>query len=235
MFKPDPMIRSAHPLDHPIWSALTTRQRAIAEGGALARRFPLAIAPFAATADASAESFAALRALASSSDRIVLFTPDPVASPDGFEVRAARPAQQMIGALSEISTAVPSVVALGADDVPAMIELAELTRPGPFSLRTHELGRFLGVRTGGRLVAMAGERMKPAGYTEITAVCTHPEHRGHGYAQALLAAVSRGIAARGEIPFLHVYSDNEPAIALYRRMGMSIRRHIEVTVLSARA
>jgi predicted GNAT family acetyltransferase len=78
---------------------------------------------------------------------------------------------------------------------------------------------------------MAGERMKPANYTEITAVCVHPTHRGRGYAQAVLAAVGRQILARGEIPFLHVFSDNDSAIALYRRQGMEIRRRMHVTVL----
>jgi predicted GNAT family acetyltransferase len=123
------------------------------------------------------------------------------------------------------------VVSLGADDAAAMVELAELTKPGPFTLRTHELGTFLGIRIAGQLVAMVGERMKPANYTEITAVCVHPDHRGRGYAQALLAAISRQIVARGEIPFLHVFSHNEPAIALYRRQGMEIRRRLYVTVL----
>jgi predicted GNAT family acetyltransferase len=121
---------------------------------------------------------------------------------------------------------------LGAADAPAMMELTKLTRPGPFTPRTHELGTFLGIRIDGRLVAMAGERMKPANYTEMTAVCVHPDYRGRGYAQMLLGAVSRQISARGEIPFLHVFSDNAGAIALYRRQGMEIRRRIWVTVLA---
>jgi predicted GNAT family acetyltransferase len=137
----------------------------------------------------------------------------------------------MIGTPAE--SAIPGVeaVALGADDVPAMMELTQLTKPGPFSLRTHELGGFLGVRINGQLVAMAGERMKPANYTEITAVCVHPDHRGRGYAQMLLGAVARQIAARGEIPFLHVFTSNASAIALYRRQGMDVRCRLHVTVL----
>jgi predicted GNAT family acetyltransferase len=112
-----------------------------------------------------------------------------------------------------------------------MMALTELTKPGPFNVRTHELGTFLGVKVDGELVAMAGERMKPGNYTEMTAICVHPSHRGRGYAQALMAAVSSQIAARGEIPFLHVFSDNASAIALYRRQGMEIRRRLHVTVL----
>jgi predicted GNAT family acetyltransferase len=219
------------PLDRPIWSALSTRQQALAEGSGRALRFPPAVAPFADMADMSAESFAALGALMSPSEIAVLFTPDAVTAPPAFKVLLAETGEQMIGTPAE--SAIPGVeaVALGADDVPAMMELTQLTKPGPFSLRTHELGGFLGVRINGQLVAMAGERMKPANYTEITAVCVHPDHRGRGYAQMLLGAVARQIAARGEIPFLHVFTSNASAIALYRRQGMDVRCRLHVTVL----
>jgi predicted GNAT family acetyltransferase len=153
-----------------------------------------------------------------------------VTPPAEFKVLLAETGEQMIGTPAETS-GTADIVTLGVDDVPAMMELTKLTRPGPFTLRSHELGTFLGVRTDGRLVAMAGERMKPANYTEITAVCVHPDHRGRGYAQLLLGAVGRRISARGEIPFLHVFSSNDSAIALYRRQGMEIRRRLFVTVL----
>jgi ribosomal protein S18 acetylase RimI-like enzyme len=220
-----------HPLDHPIWSALTTRQRALAEGDMLARRYPPVIGPFAAMAGTSAESFAALGTLMSPSDLAVLFTPVQVTAPAEFKIILAKTGEQMIGTPAEAPLGAADVVRLGADDVPAMMGLTKLTNPGPFTLRTHELGTFLGIRIDGELVAMAGERMKPANYTEITAVCVHPDHRGRGYAQMLLAAISREILAGGEIPFLHVFSDNTSAIALYRRQGMEIRRRLYVTVL----
>jgi predicted GNAT family acetyltransferase len=222
---------SMHPLDHPVWNALTTRQQALAEGEALARRYPPSIAPFAAMADTSAQSFAALGALMSGSDIAVLFTPDPVTAPAEFKILLAETAEQMIGTPAQSPPGVVEIVTLGGHDVAAMMALTELTKPGPFSLRTHELGTFLGISVDGQLVAMAGERMKPAGYTEITAVCVHPSHRGRGYGQMLLAAISRQMTARGEIPFLHVFSNNESAIALYRRQGMEIRRRLHVTVL----
>jgi ribosomal protein S18 acetylase RimI-like enzyme len=222
---------STHPLDHPIWSALTTRQRALAEGGTLARRYPPAVAPFAAMADMSAQSFAALGALMSGPEVAVLFTPDPVTPPAEFKILLAEAGEQMIGTPVESSVPGVDIVTLGAADVPAMMALTELTKPGAFSARTHELGTFLGIRIDGQLVAMAGERMKPVNYTEMTAVCVHPSHRGRGYGQMLLAAISRQIAARGEIPFLHVFSNNDAAIALYRRQGMEIRRRLYVTVL----
>jgi len=224
-------VSSIHPLDHPIWNALISSQRAVAEGGALARRYPPAMVPFAAMADISPQSFAALHALMSQSDHAVLFTPDPVTPPVEFKLLLARTAEQMIGTPAETSIGTADIVTLGADDIPAMMELTKLTNPGPFGLRTPELGTFLGIKVEERLVAMAGERTKPANYTEITAVCVHPACRGRGYAQILLGAVARQIRARGEIPFLHVFSDNHSAIALYRRQGMEIRRRMHVTVL----
>ena len=223
---------SIHPLDHPIWTALTTRQQALAEGGDLARRYPPAIAPFAAMPDMSAPSFAALGVLGS--ELAVLFTPDPVTAPPEFKILLAETGEQMVGTPAESSIPGVEPVRLGVDDVPAMMALTELTKPGPFSARTHELGVFLGIRVDGQLVAMAGERMKPADYTEMTAVCVHPSHRGRGYGQLLLAAISRQILAQGKIPFLHVFSSNASAIALYRRQGMEIRRRLCVTVLQKR-
>ena len=161
----------------------------------------------------------------------MLFTPDAVKPPAEFKVALADTGEQMIGTPVETPANGVDIVTLGVDDVPAMIELTALTKPGPFSARTHELGTFLGIRVDGQLVAMAGERMKPAHYTEMTAVCVHPSHRGRGYGQMLLSAISRQIVSRGEIPFLHVFTSNHSAIALYRRQGMEIRRRLHVTVL----
>jgi predicted GNAT family acetyltransferase len=222
---------SSHPLDYPIWTALTTTHQALAEGDARARRYPTEVTPFAAMADTSPESFAALNALMSPKDIAVLFTPDAVTPPAEFKVVLADTGEQMIGTPIETPTNGVDIVTLGVDDVPAMMELTALTKPGPFSARTHELGTFLGIRVDGQLVAMAGERMKPAQYTEMTAVCVHPSHRGRGYGQMLLSAISRQIVSRGEIPFLHVFTSNHSAIALYRRQGMEIRRRLHVTVL----
>lgn len=220
-----------HPLDRPVWTALTTRQQDLAEGHARAWRYPAEVAPFADLAGMKAENFAALGAMMSATEIAVLFTPGAVVAPPEFKVVLAETGEQMIGTLAEPPAAGADIVRLGARDVPDMIALTSLTKPGPFSPRTHELGSYLGIRVDGQLVAMAGERMKPAEYTEISAVCVHPSHRGRGYGQILLGEVSRQIRARGEIPFLHALSGNQSAIALYRRQGMHIRCRLHVTVL----
>ena len=220
-----------HPLDHPVWTALTSRHRALAEGGGRARRYPPAITPFADMAEMSPRGFADLGAMMLGSEIAVLFTPDAVTAPAEFKVLLAETGEQMIGTPAEVPAGDIELLTLGVADVPDMMALTAVTKPGPFSARTHELGTFLGIRVGGELVAMAGERMRPAEYTEITAVCVHPEHRGRGYGQILLSAIARGILARGEIPFLHLFTSNASALALYRRQGMEIRRRLHVTVL----
>src|SRR3954466_2946488 len=214
-----------------IWSALTTSHKHLDEGGPRALRYPVERRPFADMVDMSEASFAALRDLLLLSQVAALFTPDAVDVPAGFKVVLAGLCEQMIGSPADSPLRDAEIVRLGAADVPAMMALTELTKPGPFGLRAHELGTFLGIRAGGELVAMIGERMKPGNFTEMTAVCVHPDHRGRGYAQALLAAIARQIEARGEIPFLHVFSSNVSAIALYRQQGMRIRRRLHVTAL----
>jgi hypothetical protein len=107
-----------------------------------------------------------------------------------------------------------------------MLALATLTKPGPFRRATHKLGRFVGVRDGGRLIAMAGERLQTDDFVEISAVCTHPDYRGQGLGAALLSTVGARIASEGRTPFLHTYADNEGAIALYRRLGFETRRAV---------
>ncbi|MER6625960.1 GNAT family N-acetyltransferase [Streptomyces sp. NPDC000931] len=118
------------------------------------------------------------------------------------------------------------VVELTADDVPEMLDLVARTRPGPFRPRTRELGTYLGVRDNGTLVAMAGERLRPPGWTEISAVCTAPEARGRGHAARLVRALTARITARGERPFLHVAETNTGAIGLYERLGFETRKQV---------
>ena len=116
-------------------------------------------------------------------------------------------------------------------DVSEMEQLVELTKPGPFARRTIVLGSYIGIRKDGRLVAMAGERMRCDGFTEISAVCTQPDHCGRGHALFLVSTLMRDILARGETPFLHIFSDNTGAAALYRKLGFAYCRSLTVTVL----
>jgi predicted GNAT family acetyltransferase len=219
-------------LDRPVWSALASGHRALAQGGPLARRYPVAMAPFAAIAESTPAAFAALRELIPDEGQVALFTTGEVVAPAGFRLTPVGAVHQMVAtaAVAEAADAiVPAVVPLGAADAPEMLRLAELTKPGPFGPRTHELGAFVGIRSGGALVAMAGERMRLDGWVEASGICVHPDHRGHGYARLLARAVMQGIVQRGARAFLHVFLDNAAAIALYRQLGFEVRQRLLVT------
>lgn len=226
---------SSHPLDHVIWASLTTQHSSFAQGNDLARRYPAAAAPFAAVADNSAANFDALAQLLAPGEQVILFTVDDVTPSGMLEVVKTMDIDQMIGpAIGDTETGTDAnaqIDQLGVNDVDDMTALIQLTNPGPFGARTIELGKFFGVRVDGRLVAITGERMHLDGFTEITAVCAHPDYRGRGYPRDLIRAVSRDIVNRGETPFLHVYSGNAPALALYRRLGFELRRTLRMTIL----
>jgi ribosomal protein S18 acetylase RimI-like enzyme len=230
----DAAIESA--LDRPVWSALSTGDRRFAEGGALALRFPPDVAPFGATANELPEAFAALRALLPQDGRVALVTIDSLKVYTGFDVAREAPILQMIAEGETLAPPVrsPAPIVLGPGDVPEMLRLAQQTNPGPFASRTHELGQYLGVRVDGALAAMAGERMRLEGAVEISAVCVSPEHRGKGYAAFLVAWLIRKLRAEGATPFLHVFTDN-PAIALYERLGFVRRKTLRLTALSRSA
>lgn len=213
-----------HPLDNPIWSALTSRQTHCGGDGELARRFREDISPFAAVRNGSAEAIAALAALAQGDDDMSLLEPNPPAPPAGIALKMSAAGVQMVArAFSASEHARLSFEPLTDADAPEMLALALLTKPGPFRAATHTLGRFIGVRENGRLIAMAGERLQMHGFVEISAVCTHPDHRGRGLAGALMRAVGDRILSEGDTPFLHAYASNTNAIALYERLGFEHR------------
>ena len=172
----------------------------------------------------------ALRAIVAPGEIIapVVTSAGPV--PQGFTVEREHPAVQMVAEAVARAT-LTDILALDDSDAPAMRALAELTEPGPFFARTHQLGRFVGVRENGVLVAMAGERMRLPGYREVSAVCTHPDHRGRGLAAALTRHVARRILDEGEVPFLHAFQSNAGAIALYQALGFGVRRSLVFTIL----
>jgi ribosomal protein S18 acetylase RimI-like enzyme len=223
-----------HPLDAVIWRALTSVQESLAEGDERARRYPAAIAPFAATVDTEPASFRSLLALVGGDDQIALFTTEEVQPPSAFSVVRRASVDQMALEGVGACTAQPGapIVPLGLADGPEMRALANLTQPGPFGPRTIELGRYIGIRRQGALVAMAGERMRLDGFTEISAVCVEPAYRGHGFAAELVRSLASSIAAQSEIPFLHVFSSKHAAIALYRKLGFTLRRRVHLAVLT---
>ena len=212
-----------HPLENVIWKALTTRQARFAENFESARRFPHEVSPLSGFEEPGDAGYASLAGLVAPGATAAVFLNYPYDPRPGWDYTAGAPLLQMVcenGVHPPATlTARPPIVALGDSDSPEMLELTALTKPGPFGPRTHELGYFFGIRDGGKLVAMAGERLKVPGYTEVSAVCTHPDHLGKGYAAALMTEVMRSISERGEKPFLHVRSDNSRAITIYERLG----------------
>lgn len=214
-----------HPLDRPIWSALNTRQAALAQGDAAALRFPVDVSPLAAPRDIDADAMAALIAMIPAGDDVSLLEPS-FAEPVGATQTIGGPCLQMTARAFTPDQRRFSLEPLGDADAADMLELALLTRPGPFRARTHTLGRFLGIRDGSKLVAMAGERLHVDGFHEISAVCTHPDYRGRGYGAALMRAVGDRMLAEGDTPFLHTYVHNTVAIALYRSLGFEVRAEV---------
>lgn len=225
---------ASHVLDRPMWSALTTRQAHLAVGDATrAVRLDPAFGLFAGAADGTPASQAALAALIPEGAVIGLVEPDEVAPPPGAVVTSAAVCVQMTA--DHVTPAAPppfEIVALGDADAEEMLALATLTRPGPFFARTHQLGRFIGVKADGALAAMAGERMRPGGFIEASGVCTHPDHRGRGYAGALLRRVTERILDGGDHAYLHAYADNAVAIALYESLGYRVRRTVTYSLLA---
>ena len=222
-------------LDRPVWSALTTTWRSLAEGDERALRLAADFGVFAALREDSDDARSALAALCPAGAGLGLVETAPVAPPPELELISNAACDQMVAeTLSPIEVKF-EVVELGDADAPEMLALARLTEPGPFYARTHELGRFIGVKRDGRLAAMAGERMRFPGYCEVSGVCTHPDFRGHGYAAGLSSLVAQNIVARGETPFLHVYPHNRPAIALYEALGFQHRRSMTLTILGRRS
>ena len=211
-------------LDNPGLAALTGPHAHLAQRNGSALRYPVDVAPFAAVPDGSARSWADLAGLVgpgAAASVAEVGTPPPA----GWEVTAEIPCVQLV---DDTLAAAPDdeAVPLGGADVPEMLDLVARARPGPFLPRTIELGAYLGIRRGGRLVAMAGERMHLPGYTEISAVCTDDAFRGQGLAARLVRAIAAGIRDRDETPFLHVSASNTNAIRLYERLGFRLRRKI---------
>ena len=235
-----PSRSSAHDLgllDNPIWNALTTVHSALALKDGQARRYPAEIGPLSGLAQQGAEAYESLRALTGTGPGgfSAQFLVDPPVERAGWSLIRAGLMTQMIWSGDAVPAIVPPAIpvvmrCLTLIDVPAMVELAELTEPGPFRARTFELGEFFGLFEAGRLVSMAGQRLRLPGLIEVSAVCTHPDARGRGYARAVMSQVMADILSRGATPFLHAFADN-PAVRVYEALGFTHRRHLHLAVL----
>ncbi|MGW6395149.1 GNAT family N-acetyltransferase [Streptomyces sp. NPDC055103] len=231
---------SPHVLDNPAWASLSGPHAAFAEQAARpgtglfpsrAARYPSDVSPFAALADqADPGSWADLHKVVGHGGIATLSgVPAP---PDSWEAIGSVLGDQLADTSLRAEPA-PEAVRLGPGDVPEILGLIGLTKPGPFLPRTVELGAYLGIRHQGRLIAMAGERLRPPSWTEISAVCTHPEHRGRGLATRLVRAVAAGIRERGDVPFLHTAASNTTAIRLYESIGFTLRHRPSFTAVRA--
>lgn len=217
-------------LGNPIWSALNSRQAPFALRRGRAARYPADVSPLAGLQAIDPEAFRDLAKLTPGEEPVGLFTAAAVPLPSDWVLVRERWIDQMVCTAPPPAIDLP-VLELGAAAAVDMLALASATEPGPFSSGTPRMGRYIGLRDeGGRLVAMAGERLRLDRFTEISAVCTAPAFRGRGYAAALVVALSRAIFAEGRTPFLHVKTENGARL-LYQRLGFQVRRAIRLTVV----
>jgi len=220
-----------HVLDRPIWSALTTRHQTFAQGDSLARRYLPSIVPFAATASDDAESLRALGRLVPPLESAILVQADAIKVSAELSALSSASLVQMIAEQPVLTVSDARVQRLTQDDAVEMLALASLTKTGPFTLEALRLGDFWGVKIDGRLAAMAGERMKQPGHSELSGVCSHPDFRGGGLGRLLSLFVANRIFARGEIPYLHAYASNTAAIGLYESIGFRLRSMMNMAVV----
>ncbi|WP_225825691.1 GNAT family N-acetyltransferase [Streptomyces naphthomycinicus] len=224
-----PSLPDAPVLDNAVWAALTGPHTHLAERHGRAARYRADRYAFAALEDpADPAAWTDLHTLLGPGARVRVKPVDEV--PDGWAVLGGGEGVQLVDTALRAEPA-PEAVRLGPDDVPEILGLVARTRPGPFLSRTIEMGTYLGIRHEGRLVAMAGERLRLPGWTEISAVCTDPAHRGRGLATRLVRAVAAGIRDRGDTPFLHAAADNATAIRLYESIGFTLRRRNRIAEL----
>ena len=186
----------------------------------------------AATRDNSAQSISDLATLIPTQGSLIVPQEEPIVWPDGVKANELPSGYQMIYRGDNIEAVKSdSIERLTEADAPAMLALATLTKPGPFLTRTHILGEFWGVKKNGQLIAMAGERLKHPGFSEISAVCTHPDFQGRGLGRNLCLTLMARIHQRGETPYLHAFSNNTNAIRLYEKLGFDLRLELQVAEL----
>lgn len=213
-----------HLLDNPVYHALLTGDKHLSLGAGNVKFFDEAVSPFAGFDDNYSLGFDDLFALLPPGRRILYATPRHIPQPEGWQLLHKVPGIQMIftTAVAPVQVAVQPVP-LQEQHIAQVLALAKLTKPGPFGLRTIEFGHYFGIFKEETLVAMTGQRLHVEQFTEISAVCTHPDHLGRGYATALVQHQVNLILQEQQTPFLHVRADNQRAIDVYQRMGFVLR------------
>ncbi|MGH8085668.1 MAG: GNAT family N-acetyltransferase [Lysobacter sp.] len=216
----------ASELDNPFWSSLRSRHRDLALDAGAVARYPPQFAPFLGVASATADVADALASLVAVDEGLLLLGIAPERVPDGFRLEAfADLAQMTCGQPLEVIDG-PEVIELSQVHLEDVLALTALVYPHYFRPRTMELGRYFGIYQGGQLAAMIGERLGTDTTREASAICTHPDFNGRGYARRLTAMLTNDLLARGSLPFLHVSHENRRALQMYERIGYRRRRDI---------
>jgi predicted GNAT family acetyltransferase len=221
-----------HILDNPIWNALLSGNKPFCHGTGSARFIQRDIGLFAGLQDNSEQDLLELHSLLPINSAVVLFTPTEISIPSCWGTRLKKDLLQMeYRPVHPVVADRNQIEILKEENIPAMLELTSLTKPGPFLQRTIDFGNYEGIFIDGKLIAMAGQRLQPDPYTEVSAVCTHPDHTGKGYAAKLITSQLAQLSERQRIPFLHVYPENTAACKLYEKLGFFVRKQMLVYVL----
>lgn len=211
------------PLKNPVWEALTSRQIHFNTGSNVLKYFHASVSPFVALRTWNKKDLKELITNIPTGRSFSVMIAKQIELPAEMEIVFTTPLYQMYcPQLKPVKSPKITFRNLQNTDVPQILELTEKTKPGPFYDRTIELGNYIGIFRKHKLVAMAGERLKLNGYTEVSAICTDPDWLGKGYASFLSSTVSEQIISEGNIPFLHVRTDNDRAIDVYKKLGFQI-------------
>ncbi|NNU34129.1 GNAT family N-acetyltransferase [Mucilaginibacter sp. S1162] len=220
-----------HVLDNPAYNALNTGNANLANGNEQIKYFSKEVSPFIGFKENLPDNFKQLHVLVPHGGPVGFVSPVETTIPAIWHVLHSVPCFQMVYTGDIVPMEDTDLIALTHDDIPQMLELTKLTNPGPFASRTIDFGHYRGIFDGDKLVAMAGQRMNPLPYAEVSAVCTHPDYTGRGYAKQLLQYHCNRIIAEGYVPFLHVRCDNARAIKVYENMGFETRTKMYFYIL----
>lgn len=225
-----------HPLDNPVWHAAISGSSMLASGSDTVKMFDKDVSPFSGMVEGTATNLLALYEMNTENRTLFLWADKQLPMPDEWKVLHCIPGIQMVYPLkTAAATDREGIVPLTGEHVPAMLALTQLTKPGPFGTRTIEFGNYEGIFEDGQLAAMAGHRFHCFDHIEISAVCTHPDHQGKGYARKLLLSQLHSVLDTGATPYLHVKSDNDRAIQVYESLGFTKRMDVFFYVISKQA